>query len=463
MLAAVVVQMLASGNARAAASCNLSGEWRAVRDDTSTYIFRQDAYGNLTAVDQPATAQHWHECVGRITPTGAVTLSTDTGHMLHGNVNSNCSLIPWTYGPPWCRSNSADCGHSHPSPSPSPDEHRITHVHVVAMNHLDVGFSCAGCDPEHRDPYTWALLNVYMNKFFPASLNTSMATNGNYVYTTHCWLISFFFECPHHAAANPSFPIQCPSPALVAAVTDAISKGWITWHAFPLNAEPEIFDTELFGAGVDLCHSLADRFNMSRPTVLSQRDVPGLTRAVIPPLVARGVRALSIGANTFSASAMVPRIYRWMEPQTKSSLIALQHPGGYGDGSTVLVNGSTHALHLLFNGDNAGPHSSNEVVARHQKLAAEFPNATIFGASWDSFIDALVQDGSAVNLPEKDKEEGDTWIYGVQQDLYKTAATRAILRARRDCTRALGHVCLSNATSALRNSTRFALKLGEHT
>ena len=288
-----------------------------------------------------------------------------------------------------------------------------------------------------------------------------MATD---VYTTHCWLVSFFFDCPRHAAANPDFPIQCPSTPLVAAVTDAISKGWITWHAFPLNAEPESYDTELFGAGVDLCHSLADRFQMPRPTVLSQRDVPGLTRAVIPLLVERGVRALSVGANTFSASAQVPRIYRWEDPQTETSVIALQHPGGYGDGSTVLVNGSTHALHLLFNGDNAGPHHPSQVVARHRKLLAEFPKATIFGATWDSFVDALVEDGSAARLPLETKEEGDTWIYGVQQDLHKTAATRAIMRARRACTRELGYsVCGGNASTALSNSTRFALKLGEHT
>jgi hypothetical protein len=38
------------------------------------------------------------------------------------------------------------------------------------------------------------------------------------------------------------------------------------------------------------------------------------------------------------------------------------------------------------------------------------------------------------------------------------------MRARRSCIRELGYeVCGGNATSALRNSTRFALKLGEHT
>ena len=57
----------------------------------------------------------------------------------------------------------------------------------------------------------------------------------------------------------------------------------------------------------------------------------------------------------------MPRIYRWIDRQSNASLIALQNAGGYGDGSTVTVNGSTHALHLLFNGDNAGPHTPQQV------------------------------------------------------------------------------------------------------
>eukprot|EP01050_Picozoa_sp_SAG11_P004239 SAG11_NODE_265_length_11509_cov_26.341455_4_plen_146_part_00 len=136
-------------------------------------------------------------------------------------------------------------------------------------------------------------------------------------------------------------------PRQVADFKRAVADGLIGWHAFPHNGEPEAFDAELFGAGVDLCHALDDRLGRNRSAVLSQRDVPGLTRGVIPLLHGRGVRALSVGANTFSASAAVPRIYRWADPVSGLSLIALQHPGGYGDGSTVSVKGSAHALHLV--------------------------------------------------------------------------------------------------------------------
>jgi hypothetical protein len=199
------------------------------------------------------------------------------------------------------------------------------------------------------------------------------------------------------------------------------------------NGEPETFDAELFGAGIDLCHKLDDAFGKPHAKVLSQRDVPGLTRAVIPLLAQRGVTALSVGANTYSASAAVPTIYKWEDPVSKTSLVAMQNPGGYGDGSTIkMPNGSsTHALHLLFNGDNAGPHSVAQVKARFATLRQEFPNAEVAGDSWEGFIDAIAADGSEKSLELTTKEEGDTWVYGVQQDLYKTAAFRAIMRARR--------------------------------
>ena len=193
----------------------------------------------------------------------------------------------------------------------------------------------------------------------------------------------------------------------------------------------------------------------------------------------RGVTALSIGANIYSASADVPVIYKWEDPLSKTSVIAMQNPyaraqsppqcdiqgcrerfrgkmmnfalkmmdsvfkmmhsvfkmssGGYGDGATIKMpnSSSTHALHLLFNGDNAGPHSVAQVEARFATLREEFPNAEVAGDSWDGFIDAIAADGSEESLELTTKEEGDTWIYGVQQDLYKTAAFRGIMRARR--------------------------------
>ena len=43
---------------------------------------------------------------------------------------------------------------------------------------------------------------------------------------------------------------------------------------------------------------LADRFGVERPAVLSQRDVPGLTRSAIPLLQAAGVRPSEVLYNS---------------------------------------------------------------------------------------------------------------------------------------------------------------------
>ena len=130
------------------------------------------------------------------------------------------------------------------------------------------------------------------------AINTSRALaasgNASYTYTTHCFLVSFFLDCPQHWPE-----LRCPEPELVKDFHDAVDAGWITWHAFPHNGEPETFDAELFADGIGLCHALDDRFGKPHASVLSQRDVPGLTRSVIPLLAQRDVLALSVRANAF--------------------------------------------------------------------------------------------------------------------------------------------------------------------
>jgi hypothetical protein len=78
-----------------------------------------------------------------------------------------------------------------------------------------------------------------------------------------------------------------------------------------------------------------------------------------------------------------------------------------------MPNGSsTHALHFLFNGDNAGPHSVAQVDARYAQLRAQYPNAAVAGSTWESFMNAIESDGSTSSLQLVEKEEGDTWICG---------------------------------------------------
>ena len=73
-----------------------------------------------------------------------------------------------------------------------------------------------------------------------------------------------------------------------------------------------------------------DRSGQRRKTVLSQRDVPGISRAVLPVLAANGVRAVTVGVNGASTPPNVPRIYNWQDPVSGVTMLAMTHPGGYG-------------------------------------------------------------------------------------------------------------------------------------
>ena len=202
---------LGAAAAAAAAGCDLSGDWRAEQNDNGLYSFEQGAAGNVSVAYRPAgPAQHWQTCSGSITAGGLVTLETDTGHTLIATV-ANCSALPWNSGPAWCRIGSADCAHApppspHPHP-PNPPDLAIKHVHVVAMNHLDVGFSCKGCGGSNSKdilsmaaPYTWQLLDYYLNTAFPAAINTSSALAARSAHTSN----------PQHRGTPGDFPERLP-------------------------------------------------------------------------------------------------------------------------------------------------------------------------------------------------------------------------------------------------------------
>ena len=82
-------------------------------------------------------------------------------------------------------------------------------------------------------------------------------------------------------------------------------KGDITWQAYPFAGQPEVLSASLFRFGVNLTHSLDDALNVSRKTVFSTRDVPGLSRAAVPLLAAEGVVGTSVGVNTGSSPPAV--------------------------------------------------------------------------------------------------------------------------------------------------------------
>jgi hypothetical protein len=201
----------------------------------------------------------------------------------------------------------------------------IRHVKVVFMNHLDVGFD--GIDPVLG--FAKNVLNRYFDVYFPRALRTSaeMRSQGSsYIYTTHAYLISMYLDCPI------GLGLHCPTDQQRHDLIRGIERGDIVWHAFPFNAQTEWSEPSLLEFGFEFAQTLSTRFNISTawspPRVMSQRDVPGMTRAMLPLLRKHGVVGLSFGVNSASATAAVPKIFRWLDEPSGSEMLTMYHPGG---------------------------------------------------------------------------------------------------------------------------------------
>lgn len=306
----------------------------------------------------------------------------------------------------------------------------------------------------------------YFDVYFPLAIATAEQlhnTSERFVYTTHSWLVSLYVDCPTAEATRRLLPLHCPDAAQLARFDGAVRAGHIRWHAYPFNAQPEVFDASLFAFGVDLTHALDRRYGLPAKRVMSQRDVPGMTRAVLRHLAARGVRGISVGVNEASAPPVVPRLFRWRDGNASGAaeVYAMWHPGGYGGlarSDCVTLDGLPHALCINVRGDNRGPPRPDEVRANYATLRREFPGADVVASSFDAFVAQLpaVHD----RLPVVTGEIGDTWLYGVPSDPHKVRLMRALMRARVRCQRSAS---CESASAAFADFSRMLLKTGEHT
>ena len=421
----------------------------------------------------------------------------------------------------------------------------IKTAHLVWMNHLDVGFT----------NLISSVMNDYFHIYFPRAINTSKALNvpGEqpvFVYTSHAYLLDMFLNCPARMGLNcttgapkhlpvpvsvrrgaPPYEeeyglevtpddnvncIVCPNASLVADVIAAVEAGIITWHAYPHNAEPELTERSMYLEALASVRRLDARFaalsasktcaGCRNKTVISQRDVPGLTRGVVPLLVDAGIKAASVGANAQVQPPLVPGpIFNWKDEATDKSVIVMLHPRGYGmvldsgdDGSmtsapvlvpvyssgmpsndtcatlqknhgdwsvhdVVTVPNFDEALVYVFKSDNQGP--PNEADAREalRCVAKLFPAETqLLGSTFDAFIaNLLAAPGNPAKLlPTLTQEIGDTWIQGAASDPRRQKLTRLMMRERSACIKARS---CDASDPAVANFSRFVLKQTEHT
>jgi len=359
----------------------------------------------------------------------------------------------------------------------------VKKVHIVSMSHLDVGYTGDISDT----------LNSYFTDFFPTAirvqesidsmrLNADSDTDSNIDYelhyVTHPWIVYLYLNCDSltELEADLGKPVVCPTPDEIKAFEKAVQTGTITWHAMPMNFQIEFMNAEVFSFALKLTHDLDDRFNLPRKATMSQRDVPGMTRGVIPLLSKEGVKAITVGVNGGVCPPQVPNVFRWQTG--KDSVVASFHPGGYPDeyacgGAGIqgcneqsagplarrdcMVAGG-EAFCFQFRTDNTGPPTTaEEVIVGFDIVRTQFPGARtkVIAGDLDDFFAAAALDQ---NLPVVTGEIGDVWIQGVASDPLKASRTIRMQRAFSKYVNAHGM-----EDENLMKSGAYLLKLTEHT
>eukprot|EP01084_Bolivina_argentea_P044399 81701_1 len=344
---------------------------------------------------------------------------------------------------------------------PNVDPNTIKTVHVIASNHLDVGFT----------DYMVDVVNTYWHNYYNQiwSIQNSLSTyNITFSYLTHSWLLSLYLQCP------PNTGLICPSDLQKQFVLNLLSNQTLTFHAFPFNSENELYDKSLFEYGLWLSTKYLPSLisnNYESPMVMSQRDVPGITRSVIPLLIKHNISALSIGCNDQSAPPSITQdvdyisqIFMWKDIISNQSIITMIHKNGYGGISyndAVLINGYDQALIYNWNGDNLGPYNYTQYIQQLQQIESEFPNANIIFSTLNNYIKNLLNHPNIIEtLPVITAEIGDSWEYGTNSDPKKLAKFRVASNLR---SKYLSEGKVNLNSYSFNNFSRFLLKNGEHT
>ncbi|CEM20297.1 unnamed protein product [Vitrella brassicaformis CCMP3155] len=380
---------------------------------------------------------------------GSVEVTFHLVHQIKGKIEG-CNAIQWSgnvAAKRWVR---------------LPDVHTLF---VVSMNHLDVGYD--GINNYNKVGFITNVINTYFHAHFPRAMSIQETLRKmnhpiGYVYTTHAWLISLYLDCPTDLTLLGE-PLICPSKREQERLIQAIYRGDITWHAFPFNSQIEMMDLPMFEFGLRLARDLDDRFGINQDIkVMSQRDVPGLTRAAIPILKKHGVKAITVGQN-YGAPAIDPPAFIWKDPLTNSSIYTLYHPHQYGGiesgDVTILPNGFGIVPNIRQDNDGP-PHSVEEILSDYNRMQMEYPNARIVSTGWNEFIEKMGDIEDCDYLPTLTGEIGDVWIQGIASDPLKLALYREISRVRAEC---FSSGKCHDDDPVLYDFSRFMLKVAEHT
>ena len=223
----------------------------------------------------------------------------------------------------------------------------IAKVHMVFMQHLDVGFTDT----------TRGVCDSYFDDVFPRAMETAAELRrrqgaASFTWTSFPWLVREYLDGAAGCATRKR------TAAELARVRAAITNDDIVWHANALNSFLELYDSDLFADSLSQRDALNRDFGKTHGSICGkQTDVPGMSIAAVPILAAKGVQAMHIGYNgACKLPEELPPFFRWRHNASGAELVVMVEPG-YGR----LVLAGPVALAFMFVGDNGLPPTADAV------------------------------------------------------------------------------------------------------
>ena len=276
---------------------------------------------------------------------------------------------------------------------------------VLYKTHLDIGFT----------DFAKNIVALYLENYIPNAINTAIALNEDgerkFVWQTGSWILSEYLKKVSGEERRRA--------------EYAIENDLISWHALPFTAHTELFTPELLDYALGISKGLDEKYS-KRTIAAKAPDVPGMTKAMIKPLVRAGVKFLHIGVNSGSCMPEVPPVFRWRNDEGEELIVI--YNGDYGE-YTRLSDES--AATFRFAGDNCAPMTADGVLSRLDRLKEKYPATQIIPAALNDL--ALEAEKIRDTLPVVDAEIGDSWIHGVMTDPRKVFSYQALLRYAKQC------------------------------
>lgn len=276
---------------------------------------------------------------------------------------------------------------------------------VLYKTHLDIGFT----------DFAKNIVSLYLKDYIPSAINTAISLfeggEKKFVWQTGSWILNEYLKCVSGEERKRA--------------EYAIANDLISWHALPFTAHTELFTPELLDYAIGISKGLDERYS-KRTIAAKATDVPGMTKAMIKPLVRAGVRFLHIGVNPASCLPDVPPVFRWRNDDGEELIV--MYNGDYGEYTQI---SEESAATFRFAGDNCAPMNAESVVSRMERLREEHPDTKIIPAT----LNDLAREVEKIRdtLPVVDAEIGDSWIHGAMTDPRKLFSYQALLNYAKKC------------------------------